>query len=67
MADEVDRMHDFSEERVKSHLSGAYLKDQVPRGKCLYCTTLVPNLFCDDECKADWETEQLIKKRTRRN
>jgi hypothetical protein len=79
MADHADITgdNDFNEEKLKQHLNRR-ITDQVPRGNCLFCKEPVPRetdeqgqpkplkLYCSDDCKEDFEREQLIKGKTGR-
>lgn len=59
--------NDFNEERVRLHLNTAPKAPVQPRGNCLFCQAKVPTgLYCDDDCKSDYEREQLIKAKTSR-
>jgi len=73
MADSVDitSSNDFTEEKLKLHRSRP--KEEVARGQCLYCKArILPEgdkplrLYCDDDCKEDYEREELIKRKTSR-
>lgn len=36
----------------------------TPRGSCHYCEApLVSTVFCDQDCRDDWEAEQAARKR----
>lgn len=77
MADPADITgnNDFTEEKLKLHRSRT--QTQVARGKCLFCSTLIlpdsnaePDallkLYCDEDCREDYEREQLIRNKTTR-
>jgi hypothetical protein len=62
--------HDFSAEKLMQQRGRQ--NPEVIRGKCLSCkakTDLVegqPKLYCDDDCREDYEYEQAVRTRTRR-
>lgn len=71
MADIVDiaNRHDFSEER----LLAMKRQPEVERGKCLFCLEAITEkidgklkLYCDSECRSEYEHVQAIKSRQRR-
>lgn len=69
MADAADIAgdNDFNEERLRAHLKAVPKAPTQPRGKCLFCQAKVDvGLYCDDDCKTDYEREQLIKSKTSR-
>jgi len=68
MADSVDiaSANDFTEEKLALHRNRK--EEQVRRGTCLFCNAVIDpqKLYCDDDCKEDFEREQLIKRKTTR-
>lgn len=66
--------NDFTEEKLRAARNRTVV--EVKRGFCLYCKAeikpdpLAPDLqvalYCDDDCKSDFEREQMIKKKTNR-
>jgi hypothetical protein len=66
MADQADiaAQHDFTEEVLARHSkSGSVL---TKRGACLYCETKIEGLYCDPECREQYEYEQRVQKNTGR-
>lgn len=73
--------HDFTEEALKRQLtSNPADASLVRRGACLNCGTKIlpplptaqdpnpkPALYCDSECREDFEETERISKRLRRN
>lgn len=62
MADLVDLANDFdfNEEVLKRTRK----LEKVYRGRCLNCNAQVENLYCDSDCKEDYEYAQTLHKRT---
>lgn len=63
--------HDFSTEKLMERRGRQ--DPEITRGKCLSCerpiTELVDGklpLYCDSDCREDYEHEQRIRARTRR-
>ncbi len=83
MADltDITDTHDFTEEALKRQLSSNPTDAPlVRRGACLNCGTKLPPLaetgskdepkyllYCDQECREDFEEAERISKRLRRN
>ena len=73
MADlaDITDTHDFNEEAVRRHLTSV-LPDRNPlkRGKCLNCDADInelKSLYCDPDCREDFESAARISKLTRRS
>jgi hypothetical protein len=68
MADAVDftSNNDFNEERLRQHQNRK--ERPLCRGACLFCSKVLssPYLYCDTDCREDYEREQLLKSKTGR-
>jgi len=63
-AADITSVHDFTDEAIDIHNRTA--KPEIKRGRCLYCNAQVPTgLYCDADCREDYETEQEIKAKLR--
>lgn len=69
MADELDRASDYERAAVESatkHIrNSARQRQLIPVGSCYYCNTSLSSgmLFCDAECRDDWEAEKASQQR----
>jgi len=62
-AADVAAKHDFTEESLMKHSRRRTYKSGPP-GTCLYCDEpITAGLYCDNECRTDYEREQLTKSR----
>jgi len=58
--------NDFNEEKLKSHLNRSKV-EAVPRGKCLFCEEpCAIGLYCNEDCRSEFEREDLIRRKTSR-
>lgn len=62
---DIAALNDFNDEIVTRARSNAK-KPLVPRGVCLNCSAKIADtlIYCDDECKADFEAYERVMKRT---
>lgn len=67
MADLADltSANDFTEEILTRYKNSAAPK-AVLRGRCLNCGASVPDLYCDDDCRSDYEHQQRVTNLTKR-
>jgi hypothetical protein len=63
---DVASLHDFNDESVLRARSKTH--EVVRRGSCLYCYEPLEShlIYCDDDCRADYEDQELKLKRTRK-
>ena len=68
MADQADiaSRNEFTEEALRKYQSQT--KMTVNRGSCLHCGESIGSdkIFCDLECRVDFEHEQEVTSRTRK-
>jgi RNA polymerase-binding transcription factor DksA len=63
MADEIDKANEVAEVELQARLSKRY-KQVEPTGHCFNCDEKLPpgrRLFCDLDCKEDWERRSRIR------
>lgn len=69
MADVIDLANDHAELLLRMSVAKQQRRQRMePRGTCLSCDTAVlPGvLFCDADCRTDWERQQAAKARNGR-
>jgi hypothetical protein len=67
MADQADlaSRNDFTEEVLLRHRNAPPFK-AAAHGRCLNCDAQVANLYCDIDCREDYEYQQRITKKVGR-
>ena len=73
-ASDIAGSNDFTEEKLRLHRSRT--EQQIKRGTCLFCKAEIkPDpenkdkplaLYCDEDCKEDFERESMILAKTQR-
>jgi hypothetical protein len=69
MADIIDQANDVAEQMLTAQRSVRKHSKLVPAGSCHYCDELLPKvgqLFCNTECRVDFEREDRLRERAGR-
>lgn len=64
--DLADAADDLIENEIQHHLRMARRPKELRDGHCLNCNAELPTgtaLYCDDDCRADWEAREEARKR----
>ena len=69
MSDDADRADSLIDSTIQARVQRASQEARrrqlIPLGTCYYCESPLRNgmLFCDAECRNDWEEEQAAHRR----
>lgn len=62
MADDIDRAQGESDIYLAQALQVSKKPEYRATGLCIYCKEACNGLFCDHDCKSDWEHQEKLRR-----